>query len=225
MPVRAIMKEITMQAMPSCFAKTDSFFCRGVFSLPIACVRRAIFPIWVDIPVFTTRPLPQPSTTSVPIKHMFFCAKISLFSAILFSSFNIAIDSPVSMASSTLKLFDSNSLISAGTLSPASMITTSPGTSSLESIILSFPSLITLLLVTAIFFRDLIAFSAFISSTKPKIAFKTTIAKMVIASMCSPTKKEMRAATRRTMIKGLVNWLSIIFQRGVFSSSLNSFFP
>jgi hypothetical protein len=103
------------------FTKLFIFCCSGVFSL-ILSIALDICPIFVFIPVFVTIALHFPLTTNVPAK---ISSPTFLFTGTL---------SPVKIDSSTFKLIVSITLASAGILSPASNIITSPGTSSLASI-------------------------------------------------------------------------------------------
>ena len=120
-------------------------------------------------------------------------------------SFSTGTDSPVKAASSTFKELASTKRISAGTTSPASNKTTSPGTKSKLLTVWTCPSRLTLASGEAISFKASIASSAFASWKTPIIAFKITTIKITTASAtpspsATPTNAETAAATKSTAI-------------------------
>ena len=90
--------------------------------------------------------------------------------------------SPVSAASSILRLALSSSLPSAGTASPASSSTTSPTTSSAEGTTVTLPPRSTRLVAADIACSASIAFSALFSWYTPRAAFTMTTNSMIITS-------------------------------------------
>ena len=95
--------------------------------------------------------------------------------------------SPVSADSATSSVAARSSLPSAGTMSPASMETTSPGTSSRAGISVSCPSLVTLALTIIIFCRAATAAAAFPSCRRPRAALNSvrTSSRMPLPSSLS----------------------------------------
>ena len=106
--------------------------------------------------------------------------------------------SPVSAASSILRLADIVRRISAGTESPASSTTRSPGTSSLLLIVSCLPSRMTLLVDAVISCSAAMAFSALLSCTTPMTALSTTTTAMMMTS-AMPSPPSIIAMTRLTM--------------------------
>ena len=109
------------------------------------------------------------------MKTMHFWSPTPASAATGSSLLDTVLDSPVRAASSTSRLAATMSLLSAGTLLPASSNTMSPGTRSLESMDSSLPSRSTRTWGLTIALRASIAFSARYSWTKPKMAFMTTM--------------------------------------------------
>ena len=136
-----------------------------------------------------TMPFPRPYATVVPEYAIFLrsASKTSVSRGL--TIFRTGTDSPVSDASSILRLIASIKRTSAGTLLPISRRTISPGTNSLEGILISMPFRKTNASGAAICFNASIAFSARYSCTNPKIALTKTIAKIAIDSKISPPKK------------------------------------
>ena len=91
-------------------------------------------------------------------------------------------DSPVSAASSVRKLFTLASRRSAGTLSPDSSSTTSPGTSWSAAIMRVSPPRTVRASADNMFRIESRAFSARPSWMKPSSAFRTTTPKIIAAS-------------------------------------------
>ena len=145
-----------------------------------ACARAsAILPISVSMPVAVMTTLPLPYTTALPMYTMLVLSP----SGTSFAPSAIArapvclvtgTDSPVRAASSTF--MDASSMMrpSAGTLSPASSMTTSPTTSSLLSTLTICPSLSTFDLAAVICFKASMASSALFSCTTPSTELSMT---------------------------------------------------
>ncbi len=143
-------------------------------------------------------------------------------------------DSPVSADSSTLRLALSTTRQSAGTASPASRTTTSPGTSSSERTSTIFPSRTTLEVLAAICWRASKASSALDSWTTPRTALTTTTNRMMTTSAMSdspwaaPATALMTAAASNRMIMGSASWARKRFHSGSFlasSSLLGPYWP
>ena len=140
-------------------------------------------------------------------------------------------DSPVSAASSILSEADSKMRQSAGTESPASRITMSPGTNSLEGTEIWRPSRMTLEVAAVISCRASRASSALDSCTTPSTAFTMTTKRMMMTSAvwfspeAMPTKALMTAAQSSMMIMGSAIWAKNRFQSGVFFPSASLFRP
>ena len=101
---------------------------RGDEISSVVCVRWAILPNSVCIPVAYTTPRPCPDTIVVPARTRFLAVKgVSFRSGSAFRAFGS--DSPLIVAVFTRMPNASISLTSAGTLSPSPSRTTSPGTS------------------------------------------------------------------------------------------------
>jgi hypothetical protein len=134
-------------------------------------------------------------------------------------------DSPVKAASSTFRLDTSMSLISAGTKSPVSNTTTSPGTKFLASITSGLPSLTTFAWGADILLRADKDSSALFSCIIPNAALRSTMARIIIASLISPNNPDIIAAMISiTTIKSL-NCSINILQTDLRSFCSNSFGP
>ena len=168
------------KAMPAiCLARNSVFFLKWVLGVVIFSRLWAISPKAVLEPMAETIAFACPEVTKVPSQTMFFWSPKEVFSGSSFKSLSIGSDSPVKAASMVLKFFNSINLASAGILSPSSNKIISPGTSSLAGIFINSPVLITLAKGTTIFFRALIAFSAFVSCIKPMPALNKRTAKII----------------------------------------------
>ena len=100
----------------------------------------AIWPIWVCIPVAVTTSVPVPRVTEVFWKSMFVRSpRATSADASTPASFAMGALSPVSAASCASRVADRMIRPSAGTMSPASSCTTSPGTSSVASVRVTTP--------------------------------------------------------------------------------------
>ena len=121
-------------------------------------------------------------------------------SRIAVASLSTGKDSPVKAASCTLKFAVITNRTSAGTTSPASINTKSPGTSSFAGTLISFPSRITFATGADNSFSALRDFSAFFCWITPMTALSITINKMTAESITSPKKAEMAAAASSTKI-------------------------
>ena len=127
----------------------------------------------------------------LPVKSWEFLA--SLESA----DFSIGTDSPVSCDSLTDKSLLERILMSAGTTSPPRRITASLGTSSSTLIMTCLLSRITRTSCLIRSERRSTAFSERNSWEKLSRAFRTTMVKITMASVCSPRENESTAAPTR----------------------------
>ncbi len=122
-------------------------------------------------------------------------------------------------------------LPSAGTASPASSITMSPGTRSEEWSTLILLSLNTLHVAAVIVCRASIAASALLSWITPSTALRSTTATMITTSVHSPSPLTMpvRALTAAAIIKmmsiGSLSWARKRWKTPGFSASLSLFGP
>ena len=121
-------------------------------------------------------------------------------------------DSPVRAASSIFMEAFSMIRPSAGTASPASSTTTSPGTSSSEWRETCLPSRSTLQVAAVMVCSASMAASALLSCTTPKMALSSTTAMMIMTSAHSfspesmPVRAETAAAIIRMMSMGSFSW-------------------
>ncbi len=115
-------------------------------------------------------------------------------------------DSPVSSASSTVRLWASTRRRSAGTREPAATRTRSPGTRSSAGRVRGWPSRTTSAVGATRAPRASSARSARASCTAPRRTFRTTMARMASASSLSPARAETTAATVRRTTKNSLAW-------------------
>jgi hypothetical protein len=127
-----------------------------VGGLLIVRVDLAIVPKKVPSPVAKTTQVALPEVKLQPILATFLASY--RVSALALGPNLISTFSPVKEALLTFKSEASRTLTSAGTFSPVTTYTISPGTSNLASTFTSFPSLITLTSVGASFFKAAITY-------------------------------------------------------------------
>ena len=179
-------RQMRSATVPKTFPVWFSFFWRGVSGAVSSEIIPAICPSSVFIPVQVTIAFPWPEMTSVPENAMFFCSAIGTASALIGSTlFSIGWVSPVRVDSSIESPMQDAILTSAGTRFPASRIMTSPGTSRAESSCFISPSRMTRASGEERFFsasRDRLALA---SCTTPRMAFMTTIARIMAGSIKS----------------------------------------
>lgn len=159
------------------------------------------------------------------MKIAFFLSATGVFSATTLIPFSTCVDSPVKTASSVLRSTTSISLLSAGTRSPDSKSTMSPGTTSLAGMLTSFPYLIKRAWGAVSFFMASIAFSERYSWMKPMIELRTTMADIVMASTVSPRTKDMAVAISSMITKMSLNWFRKIWRAEVLFFSISSLGP
>ena len=135
-PTKNITTAITIIAAVKNFPNWFKLFFNGVSVSSASASIPAIFPTSVAIPVLTTTPFPRPYVTLLLEKAMLMRSPIptSLPSKTT-NSFSTGTDSPVNAASSIFSELTSIKRISAGTTSPASNKSMSPGT---NSVLLTF---------------------------------------------------------------------------------------
>ena len=142
------------------------------------------------------------------------------------NSFSTGTDSPVKAASSIFNELASKRRKSAGTTSPASNRTISPGTNSSLLIVTVWPLRKTLAFGVDISLSASIACSAFASWTTPMIALIMTTAKIIIESTTSwETTAEIIAAASKTMIIKSLNCSKNFCAIDFFLPSSNSLGP
>ena len=178
--------------------KAASLRVSGVWTPPDSPTSRWIRPSSVSAPVATTTPVAVPATTSVPENVMFARSASSAPASSATVSLSTGTDSPVSADSSTARSRRRSSRRSAGTLSPASRTTTSPGTSSVESTVVRDPSRTTVAWVRVIAINADSAFSARSSWRNPTTTLTSTTAAMTPASTHSCMTSASPTATSST---------------------------
>ena len=127
-----------------CFVRWSSCLCSGLSFCSMFCVRLAILPNSVAMPVWVTTTRPLPSDTDVPSNTRFGISAFVRFSSSTASAvLRTGFDSPVSVDWSTCRSLERTTRPSAGTLSPSSSVSTSPGTRSSARTFCSCPSRMT----------------------------------------------------------------------------------
>ena len=134
--------------------------------------------------------------------------------------------SPVSADSPTSSVADSRMRPSAGTTSPASIDTTSPGTSCSAGSSMSWPPRCTFALMIIIFCSAATASAAFPSWRRPRTALKSVrkITTRPVASSCSGQMLPI-PATSRTICIGSSYWRTKARQRGSVAATVKRFGP
>ena len=133
-----------------------------------------MWPTSVPIPVEVTAKSPVPRVTLVFMKTMSVRSPSGVSGlSIVSTDFETGRLSPVNADSATSSVAASSSRPSAGTMSPASIATTSPGTSCSAGSSTSSPSRRTRALMNIIFWSAATAAAAFPSCCRPRSALKT----------------------------------------------------
>lgn len=130
-------------------------------------------------------------------------------------------DSPVKADSSTSKTVALRMRPSAGTLSPSSSRTMSPGTNSLAGTLITAPSRRTCAMGAVNSFNADSDFSARTSWMKPRMPLRKIMAIMVTASVNSPSSPEISVAASNTMIMKSLNWFKNTVSKETFVPSLS----
>ncbi len=205
-PKTKIKAQIPIATSPKVLPKTAKRFCRGVSTSGDSWMSWAILPISVFMPVAVTAIFPRPYVTIVLLKTILIRSPMPAFGSCIGSvPFSTGTDSPVRADSSVVRFTASISLPSAGTKSPSSIRTMSPGTSSEAGRFCGCPSLSTLACGELSLRRAAKDFSAFLSCHTPKMALVITIKRITTASVTSLTRYEIRAAANRSRISGSVS--------------------
>ena len=133
-PKMAMTATAAQARMPKSLVRPSSSRCSGDFVRFVAVTMSAMWPIWVDAPVATTTTVAEPRVTWVFWKTRFVRSPSAVSpSGSVVASLAIGALSPVSDASWTSNDAEVTMRASAGTRSPASISTTSPGTRPVES--------------------------------------------------------------------------------------------
>ena len=134
MPKMAITATASQAIRPNTLVMPSSSRCSGERERLVAVTRPAILPISVAVPVAVTTIAAEPRVTCVFWNTRFVRSPSAISpSGRAARSFGIGALSPVSAASCTSSVAEERILPSAGTTSPASSSTTSPGTSLVDS--------------------------------------------------------------------------------------------
>src|SRR5690242_12873233 len=168
----------TTKAIPAihriCRVSLSSWRVSGVFAACSACNIPELWPTSVAIPVAVTTSSPEPRVTLV---FMYTMSARSPSGVPVTSTGSVPLAtgrlSPVSADSATSSVAARSSRPSAGTTSPASIETMSPGTSCSAAISRSWLSRMTLALRIIIFCRAVTAAAAFPSCCRPRTALKS----------------------------------------------------
>jgi hypothetical protein len=184
-------------ATESCVPKRSIFRRSGVVTPSTRDTISPMRPISVPSPVAVTTPVTRPEARRVPEKRRDVRSPSSAFASTGSAPLVTGSDSPVRTASSARAFRADRIRRSAGTRSPLSRRTRSPGTSSSAGTVLRFPSRTTTASRERSFRIPSMAASAFPSWTKPMTAFTTTTRRMTPVSIHSSRRAVNPAATRR----------------------------
>ena len=177
------------------------------------------------IPVAVTTTSPRPRVTTVFMWTMPVRSARGASAGAAAVVFATGLDSPVSADSSTSSEWATTMRPSAGTRSPASTSTTSPGTSPGAATSVATPSRRTRAVATSICRRAARLRSARCSWTKPSTALTSSTMAMTTVSLRSPTSPASTAAPTSTMIRRLRNWSTNTCQGERRAASASSFGP
>ncbi len=156
-------------------------------------------------PVETTTTVPEPLSTLVPRKQMFLSSTAEVtVSGSTVSNFSTGIDSPVSAPWMTKRSFAARSRTSAGIMSPAARLTTSPGTRSARGTSRGVPSRTTVAVTLIIALSFFAAESARASCTNRSETPRTTINPITMAARASPVRRDTVASSVSRMTSGLI---------------------
>ncbi len=204
-----------------CFENFSILIVNGDLDSSVLVTFWAIFPTSVLIPVEDTTAFALPVNTEHPAyKQQLVILLIDDLSDLL-----TAILSPVRIDSSTVKLFDSIILQSAGILLPDSKIIISPGTTKAESISQCLASLITLTFTFIKFLRASEFLFALNSCMVETIASTIIINNIATPSNVSPTTNDNIVHIISTYIIGSLSDSKNILYNDLFFSFGSSFKP
>ena len=165
----------TQAIAPRTLVRESSSFCSGDLLGATAESMVAIWPIWVPMPVSVTTIAPVPRVTEVFWNSMLVRSPRATSSrSMVEGSLLIGALSPVSAASWVSRVAERISRPSAGTMSPDSRFTMSPGTRSVALTCIRVPSRTTLACGVVIFARASTLARAFISCWVPITTLSTT---------------------------------------------------
>ncbi len=199
-----------------CLVSRSIWRVSGVLTSGSSCSIPEMWPTSVAIPVAVTTNSPAPRLTSVRMYTMSVRSPRGV-SAPATASVDLVTGrlSPVSADSATSSVAALNSRPSAGTISPASIVTISPGTSCSAGISASWPSRLTLALMITVFCRAATAAAAFPSWRRPitALASVSRTSRRPVPSCLSGYRLAMPAASS-TICIGSRYWRRNECQRG-----------
>ena len=197
----------TMAAISTSLCASPSIcFCSGVAPVSACANMVASRPISVCMPVPVTSSSARPRVTPVFMNAMLMRSpSAAAGGATKAASLPTACDSPVSADSSISTLCAASRRPSAGTRSPASSSTTSPGTIWLASISSTRPARRTRATGASMFLSAASVFSARYSCQKPSTALNITTTRITVTLFMSPMKAAITAATSNMRISMLLN--------------------
>ena len=199
----------------------------GVFSCWTWLSIPEIWPTSVDIPVPVTTISPRPRVT---VEFMYAMSRRSPSGTSSpgtgSTAFSTGVLSPVSADSSISSVAATSRRPSAGTLSPASNVTMSPGTSSSDGMSTRSPPRRACALITSIFWSAATLSAALPSWLRPRIALSTVSPRitMPVLNSCSATMLTIAAPTSTSCIRSRY-WRRNACQPGSFSASTSLFGP
>ena len=208
------------------FVSLFSCFVSGVASVFSALRRPEMWPTSVDIPVAVTTRAPEPRVTFV-FMYAMSTRSPSGVSALSTAStpFEAGTLSPVSADSSISSVAARMIRPSAGTTSPASTFTTSPGTIWSAGISTTWPSRTTFDLMSIIPWSAATAFAALPSWLSPMNALTSVRMMRRRPVWAWPIGKQTMPATSRTICIGSAYWRRNARHRGSRFPSANLFGP
>ena len=198
--------------MPSTFVSPSSSSCSGDFLSPTCVSSDAMRPICVRMPVSTTAMRAVPRVTDVfwnTIDVRSASAVSAVFSA---GPFGIGSDSPVRDDSCVSRFAERRIRPSAGTRSPDSSSTMSPGTSPVASIWCSVPSRMTRAFGVCSFARASTLRRAFTSCWVPVMTLNSTRTATMIAVVTCPMRSETIVTAMSMSVMSSSTWLSAMRQ-------------
>ena len=228
---RARLRTIdTTRATPAihriCWVSLSSWRVRGVLTACSACSIPEMWPTSVAIPVAVTTNSPEPRVTLV---FMYTMSERSPSGVPAPSTGSVPLAtgrlSPVSADSAISIVAARSSRPSAGTMSPASIETMSPGTSCSAGISCSCPSRIALALTIIIFCNAATAVAALPSCCRPRTALNSVSATRTMPVSHSCSSRLTTPAASRTICIRSVYWRRNARQRGSAVPASNLFGP
>ena len=191
----------TKIAMESFLPKESSDICNGVRFAEVLCKRFAILPTSVCMPMSVIIIFPRPLVMKLPENTMFLRSPSATWpgmASVILSTLRL---SPVRALSSIFKPAHSIIRPSAGTISPASKRTISPGIRSLAGSCTTLPSRNTDAFGADKFFKLFKERSACRVCTVPRMAFRVITTRITTALSASPSSPDMIAAIMRMITR------------------------